>query len=373
MDFFRTIAHVDLEALYSNLMFIKNTAKSSKILALVKSDAYGHGAVEVSKFLSTKVDALGVANVCEALELYRANIQARILIFGGFLQDEELVSISDCNLEIVVHNFEQLDLLEKVKLRKPVSVWLKIDTGMNRLGFYPQDAIVANQRLLENKQVKKPLHYITHFSDADSNDGKTVEQIDLFKKVTTNWDGDKGLANSAAIFNWSQSHNDWVRPGIFLYGISSIPGVCSEQMGLFPVLTLTSKIITIKKVKRGDAVGYGSTWVCQKDTLMGVIAIGYGDGYPWHIKPGTMVLVHGRYCLVIGRVSMDYITIDITDVANAKVGDLVILWGKGLPVENIAYQAGTSPYELGCQLTKRVKFKYYNISNELDKVINNFD
>ena len=368
MNFFRTVAHVDLEALQHNLACVKKMAPRSWILALVKGDAYGHGIVEVAEAIKSQADALGVASVQEALELYSNSIDARIVILGGFLDGRELRTIADCGFEAVVHNQEQLDVLENTKIKKPIVVWLKIDTGMHRLGLQPREVLKANKRLLKNNQVQKPLYFLTHFSDSEVlAKKKTLKQISLFKETVDDLKGEKALANSAAIFNWPQAHASWVRPGIFLYGISSLNNLSAQALGLKPVLTLTSKIVAIKKIKKGEAIGYGSTWKCPKDTRVGVVATGYADGYPWHIKSKTPVLIGKRLCPIVGRISMDYLSVDLTKLPKTKVGDQVILWGRGLPIETIARQAGTSPYELNCQLTKRVKYKYYKKSVALQR------
>jgi alanine racemase len=370
MNFSRTVAYIDLAALQYNLSRVKKTVTKSKILAMVKSRAYGHGAIEISKSLKPQVDVLGVACLQEALELYSNKIHTRIVIWGGFLNNNELQTIIKYGFETVIHNFEQIDILEKSKLTKPITVWLKIDTGMHRLGFQPEQAIEAKKRLIENSMVHKPLYYMTHFSDAPTiTNAKTHKQTTVFKEVTANWEGENGLANSAAILNWPESYSEWIRPGIILYGISPMDHISGQELGYLPVMTLTSKIIAIQNIKKGESVGYNSTWVAPRDTRIGVIAIGYGDGYPRHIKPGTNVLINRIQCQVIGRVSMDYLTVDLTELSETKVGDQVILWGRGLPVEDIAQQAGTSPYELCCQLTSRVKYTYYQHSNDLEKAL----
>lgn len=368
MNFFRTEVHIDLESLQYNLLYIKKKAPLSKILAMVKSNAYGHGAIEISKVLTQQVNVLGVSSLQEALELYFNKVNSRLVIWGGFLNEKELTTIAQFGFETVVHSFHQLSILESLVLTKPLKVWLKIDTGMHRLGFELPQVIDVYNNLMVNKNVSKPLYLMTHFSDADIlANPKTLKQISIFESITANWIGEKGIANSASILNWPKTYLEWVRPGILLYGISPVYSISSQKLGISPVMTLTSKIISLKEIKKGESIGYGSSWVCPQNTLMGIVSIGYGDGYPRHIKEGTLVLVNGIYCPIIGRVSMDYLTIDLSKVAGAKVGDLVILWGKDLPIEDIAEKAGTSPYELCCQLTQRVKFKFYSKSSELKK------
>lgn len=370
-DFFRTNVHIDLEALQNNLSHIKNKAPQSKILAMVKSNAYGHGAIAVSKALANDVDALGVSCLEEALELYFNKINKRIVIWSGFIDEKELNAITKFNFETVIHSKYQLEILQRVKLTKPLKVWLKIDTGMHRLGFQFPEVINIYKSLIENRNIQKPLQLMTHFSDADiSTNPKTLNQKILFENITSNWIGEKGISNSAFILNWANSQLDWIRPGLLLYGVSPISSVTSDKLGFTPVMTLTSKIISIKEIKKGESIGYASTWKCPQNTRMGIVSIGYGDGYPRHIKEGTLVLVDGVYCPIIGRVSMDYITIDLTKAKSVKVGDTVVLWGNNLFVEDISEKAETSPYELCCQLTKRVKYNFYSKSSEFKKILN---
>lgn len=370
-DFARTVAHIDLEALMGNFSCVKRIAPKSKILAMVKSNAYGHSVVEVARTLSGEADVLGVSCLSEALELYFNNIRARIVIWAGFLDEIELKTIAHYGFETVIHHFEQIDILERVKLEKPIGVWLKIDTGMNRLGFQSEQVKEANLRLMKNPLVKKPLFYMTHFSDADNPmSEKTKRQSDYFKEITADWSGGMGLANSAAILQWPHTLHDWIRPGLILYGISSVDHLSISSLGFKAVMTLTSKIIAIKEIEEGESVGYSSTWKSPKKTRVGIVSVGYGDGYPWHVQSGTSVLIDGVECPLVGRVAMDYITVDLTAIPQSKVGDSVILWGRGFPVETIAAKAGTSPYELCCQLTKRVKYQYYVSSHELNKALN---
>lgn len=326
---------------------------------MVKSQAYGHGAIKISQSLKSQIDALAVASIDEALELRANKIHTRIVLWGGFLNKQELQVIVNHDIETLIYNFEQIDILEHSTLIKPVKIWLKIDTGMHRLGFQAHEIVAANNYLKKIKSVAKPLHYMTHFSDASIiTSPKTLHQIADFKKLTTDWEGEKGFANSAAILHWSDSYCEWIRPGIILYGISPINEVSGQELGFTPVMTLASKIVAIKTISKGEAVSYDSTWVAPKDTRIGIVAIGYGDGYPQHIRSDTKVLINNTYCTIVGKVCMDYIAIDLTNSPDSKVGDQVILWGRGLPVEDIAKQAGTSPYELCCQLTRRVIFEY---------------
>ncbi|MFI3187242.1 MAG: alanine racemase, partial [Methylococcaceae bacterium] len=236
------------------------------------------------------------------------------------------------------------------------SVWLKIDTGMNRLGFKPIDFKAAHQRLSQCPIIKQPVNLMTHFANADViNDAKTLTQIKLFNETVAGMPGERSLANSAGILGWQPSLSDWVRPGVMMYGISPFSESTGQQLGLKPVMELHSRLIAVKQIEAGDTVGYGGSWICKKSTTMGVVAIGYGDGYPRYVKTGTPVLVNGQRVPLIGRVSMDMITVDLGIQTDAKSGDPVTLWGEALPVEEIAQWADTIPYTLVCGVTQRVR------------------
>jgi alanine racemase len=272
----------------------------------------------------------------EALVLRAAGIKQRIVLMEGFFTAEELLVISQQNLEIVIHNHEQLKALQQHTSIEPLTVWLKINTGMNRLGFLPQDAKEVWQVLKDCKAVKQ-IRLMTHFADADDlSKPSMLRQIDCFNEVTAHMSGERSLANSAAILGWPAAHADWVRPGIMLYGVSPFSEKTGEQHGLMPVMTLRSEIIAIQALRKGDAVGYGSTWIAPQDMRIGVVAIGYGDGYPRNAKNGTPVLLNNHVVSLVGRVSMDMLTIDLHTQPKAKVGDAVTLWGKNLPVETIS-------------------------------------
>jgi len=350
-------AHVDLIALQHNYQQVRKLTSPSKIMAMVKSDAYGHGLVQIAKSL-TDVDAFGVACLNEALMLRKAKIVKRIVLTRGFSDVKELPLISKYGLDIVVHHESQIEILQTVKLNKPVSVWLKIDTGMHRLGFSQQEAGYAYDRLSKISQVQQPIYIMTHLASADDlSKSATHKQLDCFKRFSF-YSNPKSIANSAAIINWPKSHADWVRPGIMLYGVSPLADKTGEETGLRPVMTLQSELIAVKKLARGDHIGYGGVWKCPENMPIGIVAIGYGDGYPRHAEIGTPVLVNGIRCQIAGRVSMDMLTVDLRNNPDAKCGDRVVLWGEGLPVEHIAKYANTIAYELLCSLTQRVQFIY---------------
>ncbi|CAL7961730.1 alanine racemase 1 [Gammaproteobacteria bacterium] len=364
-----TVAHIDLEALHHNLRTIKTATPRSNILVMIKSNAYGHGVVEVAKSLEHDVDAFGVMFLHEALQLYNAGVKKTIVILTGFFDAEELSVIEKYNFECSVHNFAQIEILEKAKLSRPLGIWLKIDTGMHRLGFQSHQVQEAYQRLVQNKMVQKPLRLMTHFSDADNvKNNKTAKQIVCFEQIVANLEGEWCMANSAAIFGWPKSHVHWIRPGIALYGASPFDGKSGPELNLKPVMTLTSRIITIHELEKGASVGYGSTFSCPEKMKVGTISIGYGHGYPRNARFGTPVLVNGIRTQLVGRVAMDMIGIDLRKVPKAKIGSSVILWGKGLPVEEIAANAGEISYELFCRLTSRVHYQFYQRSVDINLI-----
>lgn len=353
------IAYIDLEALHHNLHVIKITAPKSKIMAMVKSNAYGHSAVEISKSIERDVDAFSVMFLKEALQLSDAGIKKPIAILTGFFDAEELSIIDQHNFECSIHNLAQIEILEKTKLLKPLHVWFKIDTGMHRLGFQPHQVQDAYNRLIKNKMVQKPLHLMTHFSDADNTaNNKTAEQIACFEKLTAKLEGEWCMANSAAILNWPKSQVHWVRPGIALYGASPLDNKNGLELNLKPVMTLSSRIITIHELEKGASLGYGSTFICPEKMRVGIVSIGYGHGYPRNTKSGAPVLVNGARAQLVGRVAMDMIGVDLRKIPNAEIGANVILWGKGLPVEEVAANAGEISWELFCRLTQRVHYQF---------------
>lgn len=345
---------IDLQALQFNFRRVRSAAPHSRIMAVVKSNGYGHGLIQVAKALPC-ADAFAVACLEEAMELREAGVQQPIVLLEGFFEPPELESISRFDLELVVHHISQLEILEKVPLAKPVAVWLKIDTGMHRLGFMPEKLADAVERLEKCSNIVKPLRYFSHLACADDQGSNaTGTQLAKFSQATKGLEGERSLANSAGLLAWPDTRLDWVRPGIMLYGASPLLGSTADDLDLQPVMTLTSRLIAVKLCHRGDALGYGGDWVCPEDMLIGVAAIGYGDGYPRHAPATTPVLVNGQQVSLIGRVSMDMIILDLRSQPTARIGDSVQLWGPDLPVDDVAGHAGTIAYELFCGVTARV-------------------
>jgi alanine racemase len=352
----KAVAVIDTQALDNNYQQIKQLAPKAKILAVLKANAYGHGLVRIAKCLS-QADAFGVARIDEALALRAGGIIKPIVLLEGFFSKADLPILAVNDLQTIVHNKEQLEAIEQANLDRPLKVWLKVDTGMHRLGISEQDFESFYQRLIQCQNVQKPIVLMSHLACADDTHAQmTTRQIAHFEQLTSGLTEEKSLANSAGLLAWPQSRYDWLRPGLLLYGVSPMINAyrAEHQLAIKPVMTLKSSIIATREIKAGETVGYGAAWQCQQDTKIAVIAIGYGDGYPRHAVNGTPVLVNGRVVPLVGRVSMDMITVDLGAQASDKVGDEAILWGKGLPVEEVAEYATTIPYELLCNITRRV-------------------
>jgi len=346
---------INLTALQHNVQQVRAMAPKRAVMAMVKSNAYGHGLERIASALKD-AEALGVACSEEGLILRAAGVKNPIVLMEGLFTAEELPHVTKNNFILVVHHVAQIDMLEKHHGNLPISIWLKIDTGMHRLGFDPSEVQTMYARLMNCPAVKKPIGLMTHFAESDSVErAHTLQQIDIFNSTTHNLPGPRSLANSAGIIAWPSAHGDWVRPGIMLYGASPFVGHRGVEHHLQPVMALSSELIAIHHLTKGSRVGYGGTWVCPEDMRVGVIGIGYGDGYPRHAQNGTPVLVNNRPCPLAGRVSMDMISVDLRTQPDASVGDPVLLWGPGLPVEVVAEYSGTTGYELLTRITQRVR------------------
>ena len=322
--------------------------------AAVKAEGYGHGLVRVAQTLDA--DAFAVACIEEALTLREAGVARPILLLEGVFEAAELPLCARHGFEIAVHHPEQVRMLEIARLAQPVRIWLKIDTGMHRLGLEPEMVAATWRRLCDGPAVHPAIGLMSHLARADERDcDYTLRQLQTFAMATAGLPGERSLANSAGILGWPQTHFDWVRPGIMLYGASPFVDSLGPDEDLCPVMTFHTRLIAIKRLRQGEPVGYGGTWVCPEDMNVGVAAAGYGDGYPRHAPSGTPVLLNGREAALIGRVSMDMITLDLRQYPEARIGDPVVLWGDGLPVERIAQAAGTISYTLLCGVAARVR------------------
>ncbi|MDT8407524.1 MAG: alanine racemase [Methylococcales bacterium] len=347
---------LDYQALKHNARRLRQQAPDAKLLAVVKADAYGHGMTESAKALADEVDAFAVARVEEGVALRETGCRRRIVVLAGFANAEQLRECQSFKLEAVLHCPEQVHWLAAHGGEQPLPVWIKLDTGMNRLGFRPEQLSEVYAQLRTLSRIARPIHLMTHLACADDpTDAMTQRQLACFARARAQVAGECCIANSAAVLTWPDAYSDWLRPGLMLYGISPFPGQTGLELGLKPVMRLLARIIAIKPVYPGETVGYGGIWRCQKATRMAVVGIGYGDGYPREIAAHTPVWVAGRQVPIIGRVSMDMLTVDVSDCADARVGSEVVLWGGELPVERIAEAAGTIPYTLVCGLTRRVK------------------
>ena len=352
------LATINLEALHHNYLQIKKQTATAQVMVVIKANAYGHGMLEVAQALSN-AELFGVARVDEALLLRKAGIITPIIVLEGCFVRQDLALLEKHNLQIVVHSQYQIDQIKKAQLNKPLSVWLKLDTGLHRLGFGPAEINDAAKQLSQSKNVSSPVNFMSHFQFADQAEHQaTRQQVELFKLETKGEKGLKSLANSAGLFGNKNTHYDIVRSGIALYGASPFQGKSAESLDLKPVMTLKSELIAVRKQPAGESIGYSGIWTARVKTKIGVVAIGYGDGYPVTAPEGTPVLINGRQVPIVGRVSMDMLTVDLGADSQAKPGDQVILWGDGLPVESIAEHVGTLNYALLTCLTSRVALNY---------------
>lgn len=352
-----TAAHIDTGALAQNLGVVRSLCPDSRIMAVVKADAYGHRLEYCLPALS-KADMLAVASLEEARAVRALGNGQPILMLEGFTDPGDLPEIRRLGLEVVVHEPGQLEALEQAgpeQIPAP-RIWLKLDSGMHRLGFPCEDGPALHRRLMVLPAVEE-VNLMTHFACADEpHNPMTAGQMRRFDAATGDLAGERTLANSAGLLAWPASRCDWVRAGIVLYGISPLAGRTGPELGLKPVMNLETVLIAVNQVSAGESVGYGARYRVERDSRIGIAAIGYGDGYPRNMPDGTPVLVNGREAPLVGTVSMDMIAVDLTDQPRAKAGDPVVLWGRDLPVERIAHHAGTIPYELVCRITRRVHF-----------------
>lgn len=349
-------AEINLDALHHNFSVVRQYAPNSKVLVMLKANGYGHGLLRIARVLR-EADAFAVARVDEALMLRLSGVTHPIVVMTGFSNLDELNACAEHDFQPVIHSDYQIDYLEQNQLQKPISVWLKVETGLSRLGFSAKDAAKAYERLMACPHIIKPIVTLSHLASADDlKNPKTMNQLKKFQEITAGFVGPKSLARSAAIMTNPETHLDWVRPGMMLYGGSPFPNEVGNDRGLQAVMTMKSELISIKHIPAGETVGYGETWKCEEEMPVGVVAFGYADGYPRHMAQGTPVLINGVRCPLIGRVSMDMITIDLRPCPHAKVGDVATLWGTQLPIEIIARSANTIPYTLWVNVTARVRF-----------------
>lgn len=342
-------AVIDFAALQHNFQRVKQLAPSSRIMAVIKADAYGHGMLQVAQALH-QADAFAVAQLAEARTLRDAGIDKPLLVFQGFNNLHELEQMAQLDIMPVVHQDWQAGLIEASALS--LSIWLKVNTGMGRLGIQPQDVVGIWQRLVAKSSIQL-MGLMSHFANADvPTHESNQQQIDCFNQLAEQLGTRTSMANSAGLIAFPEAQGDWVRPGIMLYGASPIAGRSAASLDLRPVMQLGSRLIAINQLKAGECLGYGHLWSCPEDMPVGLVAIGYGDGYPRHATTGTPVSIGGRMVTLLGRVSMDMIAIDLRGVDSVKPGDEVILWGKVPAVDDVAECADTIAYELLCNAGK---------------------
>jgi alanine racemase len=345
-------AVIDTAALRHNLMKLRERAQGARIAAVIKANAYGHGLVPVSRALK-EADALAVARLEEGLALRAAGITQPIVLLEGVCNAQQLAEATQHDFELIVHDREQIELLEKVS--RPLILWLKIDTGMNRLGLRSGELPAALERIRRLPAPPRALRLLTHLACADERSGEmTRRQLALFSEATRGLAYPVSIASSAALLGEVPVGGDWARPGIALYGVSPFPDCCGADLGLVPVMTLETQLIAVRRVPRGETVGYGATWRAGRDSVIAIAAAGYGDGLPRGLSGETAVLVNGQRAHVAGRLSMDMTALDVTGLPGVAIGARVVLWGRELPVEEIARHAGTIPYELLCRVSQRV-------------------
>jgi alanine racemase len=354
-----TEALINLHALRHNCRLALELSGKGKLMPVVKANAYGHGAVPVARALEPMASAFAVACIEEAVELRDAGISLPIMLMEGFFDDEELELASRLDLWVMIQNEYQLEALDRLPLPQPVTCWIKLDTGMHRLGFSVDLARALYRELSECPGVDQAIVLATHLACADELDNPyTHDQIRLFRENTAGIDAPHSLANSPGLLGWPDARSDWNRPGVMLYGQSPFPQPHPEADKLQPVMTLQSEIIALRELAIGESVGYGSSWSARRPSRIATVPVGYGDGYPRRAGNGTPVLVKGERAQLAGRVSMDMITVDVTDLPGVTLGDPVILWGEGLTANEIADAADTIGYEITTRMLGRVRRTY---------------
>ena len=353
-----SFATIDTRAFVANYRHAKSLAQGARAVAVIKANGYGHGAVTLGRALAAEADAFGVASCEEALELRESGIDNPILLFEGLFEPDEIEDVAEHRLMPVVHSHHQIDWLLSGRPARPLDVWLKIDTGMHRLGFEPRDLAGVHARLSASPNIGQ-ITLMSHFACADEADSPTTKwQITRFREASRGIDAPASLANSATILAWPEAHADWIRPGIMLYGSSPFESANPAAAALQPVMRLESRLISIQQLAKGDSIGYGARYTCDGPTRVGVVAMGYADGYPRHAPDGTPVAVNGRRTRLIGRVSMDMLTVDLSDQPNVQIGDPVQLWGDLVSANEVARLSGTISYELFTGITPRVHCRY---------------
>ncbi|MCM8594927.1 alanine racemase [Accumulibacter sp.] len=359
-------ARIDLSALRHNYLFARHRARTlggeSRAWAVVKANAYGHGLLRAARALGDVADGFALLDLDEAVALRQAGVRQPILLLEGFFEPSDIAVCAGHRLSVVIHCLEQLRMLRAVLPETPLPLFIKLNTGMNRLGLTAEQLPAVRRELaaMGGTAVLGTPTLITHFADADADGGEAciAWQLERFERMRTAWPEAAGfpvsLANSAAILRYPQTAHDWVRPGIMLYGGSPFASQSAESLGLRPVMTLDSRILAVQEIDAGERVGYGGTFVARRPTRVGIVACGYADGYPRHAPSGTPIVVDGRRTATLGRVSMDMLACDLTELPGSGPGSRVTLWGEGLAADEVAAASGTISYQLFCALAPRV-------------------
>jgi alanine racemase len=354
------VATIDLSAIRHNYAVAKRCAPGRQAFAVVKANAYGHGAREVVAALRDEADGFAVASLEEAAEVRALHGEARVLLLEGCFAAQEYQVAAQLGLDLVLHSAAQAQQLLAASLGRPLNVWLKLDSGMHRLGFSAAAVREWHGRLQGATQVAE-LNLLSHFACADERGSEMTEhQLEHFLGLLSLDFAQRSLANSAAILTIPAAHMDWLRPGIMLYGASPFSELSAQMLGLKPAMSLMAELIAVREISSGESVGYGASWVAARPSRIGTVSCGYADGYPRHAPSGTPLLVRGQRVPLVGRVSMDMLAVDLSDLPEAQVGDAVQVWGAQLPVDEVANAAGTIGYELLSKVTQRVPRRYFN-------------
>lgn len=342
--------YIDQNALQNNL-HVARRATSARIMAVIKANGYGHGLLRVAEALAA-ADGFAMLDIQDAVCLREAGYRQTLLLLEGFFEVSDLELVAAYQLTCVIHSEWQIELLDAYPGRGTLDVWLKVNSGMHRLGFSPDKVASAMEALRRHGAVRE-ITLMSHFASADEARGVSA-QLTLMNEIAGEYRVPRSMANSAALLRHGATHGDWVRPGIMLYGASPFGMDGAERQVLKPAMTLASRIIATQHLRAGDEVGYGGQFRADRSMRIGIVACGYADGYPRHAPGGTPVLVDGQRSRLLGRVSMDMLCVDLTAQPRADVGSAVTLWGDGLPIEEVAAASGTISYELMCALTARV-------------------
>lgn len=356
------VANIDLVALQHNLQRVKQLAPNSRIMSVIKANAYGHGLIQVAHALDNS-DAFAVARLSEAMRMRQQGIQKPIVLLEGVATLADLQTVSDNAISVVFHHLSQIELLNQIALTNPLSFcWLMVETGMHRLGVTRDQVANALHALTTSVNISGSIGLMSHFANADLvGDVRNQQQLDNLTSCLGSTPTPVCMANSAAILSIPDAHADWIRPGLMLYGVSPFEDKSAKDLALQPVMQLKSVLTAIKNLQKGDQIGYGGEWVATQSSRVGIVSIGYGDGYNRHLSAKGTVIINEIKVAVLGRVSMDMICIDLQACPEARIGDEVILWGcEDLTVEQVAQAADTIPYELLCQISERVDREYHH-------------